>query len=1142
MFTLLPTQLEQAERYISKDDLLLLAQGWFDVASPDGITTDDGEITAWTNKGLAANPFGTLTAADGTRPVALEGGVGFGAGAYMSSVAPAFTGTIVMATNEGAFAASITLDAGSANLSGFGFGDYFDASVKAVYGIALIGRALTQGEIASILTIFEGDNDFTVATDLTEAWKDVSSLTAISKYLFGRSPCTVYTNAFTGCSLTQDAINDILISIDDAGTSNGTLDIDGGTNQAPSDDGYDSLVTLEGRGWTINTNQIPLLTADAKGWYDTKAIVPSSPNVSSFNSASGESLSRAAIDITGIDITAPFTVAGWVRTTNRVSNNSMLTIWGGGGFRLIQIGSTGQWRFYAFDDNGAMNVVLPPVNASDGDWVHIAAGFNGTQLFMVIDGGVRSVYAASSVKPSSSPLVIGRQGTSHDGQISNVGFWGRVLTTQEILALYRGGTVGPIPDSVKTGGVSFWPLDEESDGTSAVERRDAWGSNNLTDSGTVASVVGPVGYMGTPNRVAEDAAVVAADLVASFDRANAELLSFYTPLGHELHPSGEFTFSTWVKGAAGGVGSNQNIIENFASNLGGYRLLALGDGRLFWELDPQTYEINGSLDGNWQFLTLGWDGSNMVTSINGVVTTFARTTTVQGPAREFRLGRSSDFDIGPTAAWNRALTSAEITALYNSGTPRYYPDLTTAEKVDIVSFWNLDEESGSRADSHGSNTLTDNNTVGTALGKVAAVTADAISLKTDLVASFDSANSEYLSVRHDAQSGLDLSQYSAFTISAWVKFAADGVDRAIYTRWGGGLQLLFVKRYDNLFSTRINNASDASIHSLGAAATGGWQHVVGVWDGAQLTTYVDDTAGSPVALTSIKSGVAASHEYQVGAWSGVNYSANGEMAHATVWNRALSAGEITALYNAGTPRPYADLTTSEKVDLVSFWNLNEPRGTRYDSHGSNHLTDNNTVGAATGPVEVEASQYAGITKWENQGLAASPFGDVAINAPGDAPQFIGGVLVYDVLSNALRTTSGETLGDSTIVFVGSKDAAAPSDAYVMDSNDASFRRILYVPSGKYRAYSNAVFSTASNVSTDRVLVFASFTSTDVTLQVDADVFTTSIGTTEGMKGLSVGGINSLHSFYNWVGTIDSVLVFDHALTNVEKAALTSYFS
>jgi uncharacterized protein YbdZ (MbtH family) len=400
------------------------------------------------------------------------------------------------------------------------------------------------------------------------------------------------------------------------------------------------------------------------------------------------------------------------------------------------------------------------------------------------------------------------------------------------------------------------------------------------------------------------------DLVASFTQANAESLSLYTPLGHELHPSGEFTFSTWVKGAAGGVGSTQNIIENFASNVGGYRLMALGDGRLYWELTTQAYEIDGSLDGNWQFLTLGWDGSNMVTSINGVVTKFSKTTPLQGPTRDFRLGRDADFDMGPTGAWGRALTSAEITAVYNSG----------------------------------------------------------------------------------------------------------------------------------------------------------------------------------------------------------------------------------------TPRSYANMTTAEKVSLVSFWELWEPRGTRYDSHGTNHLTDINTVGAAQGPVEIQAGEYAGVTKWENQGLAASPFGDVAINAPGDAPQFIGGVLVYDVLSNALRTASGETLGDSTIVFVGSKDAAAPSDAYAVDSNNPAFRRILYVPSGKYRAYSNGVLSWASGATTDRVLVFASFTSTDVTLQVDADVFATGTGTTEAMKGLSVGGINSLSSAYNWVGTIDSVIVFGRLLTATEKAALTAHFA
>jgi hypothetical protein len=34
--------------------------------------------------------------------------------------------------------------------------------------------------------------------------------------------------------------------------------------------------------------------------------------------------------------------------------------------------------------------------------------------------------------------------------------------------------------------------------------------------------------------------------------------------------------------------------------------------------------------------------------------------------------------------------------------------------------------------------------------------------------------------------------------------------------------------------------------------------------------------------------------------------------------------------------------------LVSYWELEEVSGTRVDSHGSNDLTDNNTVGSGTG--------------------------------------------------------------------------------------------------------------------------------------------------------------------------------------------------
>jgi len=53
---------------------------------------------------------------------------------------------------------------------------------------------------------------------------------------------------------------------------------------------------------------------------------------------------------------------------------------------------------------------------------------------------------------------------------------------------------------------------------------------------------------------------------------------------------------------------------------------------------------------------------------------------------------------------------------------------------DLVSWWSLDEASGSRADSHGSNTLTDSNTVTQATGKVSTA------------GQFTKVNSEHLTV------------------------------------------------------------------------------------------------------------------------------------------------------------------------------------------------------------------------------------------------------------------------------------------------------------------------------------------------------------------------------------------------------------
>ncbi len=66
---------------------------------------------------------------------------------------------------------------------------------------------------------------------------------------FSDSPCTNYELAFSNTNLSQQSIDDILVAIEIAGTSNGTFDQSGGS--APSATGNAAIDALRARGWAI---------------------------------------------------------------------------------------------------------------------------------------------------------------------------------------------------------------------------------------------------------------------------------------------------------------------------------------------------------------------------------------------------------------------------------------------------------------------------------------------------------------------------------------------------------------------------------------------------------------------------------------------------------------------------------------------------------------------------------------------------------------------------------------------------------------------------------------------------------------------------------------------------------------------------
>jgi len=72
-----------------------------------------------------------------------------------------------------------------------------------------------------------------------------------------------------------------------------------------------------------------------------------------------------------------------------------------------------------------------------------------------------------------------------------------------------------------------------------------------------------------------------------------------------------------------------------------------------------------------------------------------------------------------------------------------------------------------------------------------------------------------------------------------------------------------------------------------------------------------------------------------------------QLARWGVTSAVLVEADLVALMRGGKGASYADLTPAELAPLLSFWNMTETSGTRYDSHGSSHLsTVNDVVGGA----------------------------------------------------------------------------------------------------------------------------------------------------------------------------------------------------
>jgi hypothetical protein len=98
-----------------------------------------------------------------------------------------------------------------------------------------------------------------------DAWSGCTSLATFPAGAFDGSPCRNFIGAFENCALTQQSVDNILISIESNGTTSGQIDLSGGTSAGPGPAGQEAMTALQGRFWIVSVNPfVPIAVTDAQ--------------------------------------------------------------------------------------------------------------------------------------------------------------------------------------------------------------------------------------------------------------------------------------------------------------------------------------------------------------------------------------------------------------------------------------------------------------------------------------------------------------------------------------------------------------------------------------------------------------------------------------------------------------------------------------------------------------------------------------------------------------------------------------------------------------------------------------------------------------------------------------------------------------
>jgi len=208
----------------------------------------------------------------------------------------------------------------------------------------------------------------------------------------------------------------------------------------------------------------------------------------------------------------------------------------------------------------------------------------------------------------------------------------------------------------------------------------------------------------------------------------------------------------------------------------------------------------------------------------------------------------------------------------------------------LISYWKLDEASGTRADSQGTNNLS---VTGSPVG-VSSVINNGMQLN---------GSGQYALATNNAS----LQVSGDFTFSFWIRFHSLVSDYLI-AKWDG-VNNEYVFYFDSVsgFNFGVNLAS-VIVGSL--PALNAWSHVVGWYDSSDQKVRLRINDANTYVGSSTSATIQAATNFAIGIRSDLTTpTVNADFDEIGFWKRKLNAAEITQLYNSGSGWPFSSFTS-----------------------------------------------------------------------------------------------------------------------------------------------------------------------------------------------------------------------------------------